>query len=261
MLRESILKALAGTTPENAVLLDTLRKIAAPLVEDMQQLYDLLEELYSARTVNRVSGCKDGKSYMAYWETGSVTPSMPCRIKPPSDEPQPALGRKIATPQEAAAKMQTSAKPAAPVKLHKEVSMVQRGKGAMRLAIHQFVKDTPGTGSKGITEFALKKFPDTTKPKIMATIGNLVTDKSIRAEGPRQARIYFDKDVAGAPAAAGAATAAPATRRKKGEKFQAKFGMDGTLSISQGNKRFELDRDETQQFIRFITHQQTLTAL
>lgn len=104
-LRDTILKKLAGTNSQNPVPLENLRAIAEPICDDLVDLYNLLDQLYLDKTIQRASGYKNSQPFVSYWLSGAIQTPGPFRISTPAPTPRAVLVRKVATPEQAAAKM------------------------------------------------------------------------------------------------------------------------------------------------------------
>lgn len=205
-LREKILKKLADSTSQHPVMLDTLRKVASPLVDDMQQLYDLLDQLSADTEVNRMSGYKDGKQYVAYWlipHAGGILPRyMPYRS---TTIPPAALT--------APANKQTPATPAATVTPKKETPPMPNKparKGTGRTALLKYITDNPGQDRATLIAWYVKNVPGADRSKASSTLGNLTTAEEIRHEGTSPHLRYFAADTGSQPAASTRATKKPA---------------------------------------------------
>jgi hypothetical protein len=266
-LRDKIINKLLGTSGQRPVYLEDLRKIAEPMVDDMQQLYGLLDQLYAAHAVNRCSGLKDGQQYVAYWETGSIPPPILFRISTPAPLPQ---HRRIATPQEAQAKMQPAApiakpQPTAPKEAIVPQKQTQDRTGKLRAFVLELITKQPGISKASIVEYAEVEYPGETR--ICQTLGNLVTAKLIKSDGPRgkityQLTGWADPKLctpARAPLQAPAASAVAQAPTKapvcKGPYLHVAFHMDGSMFIGQGEQEIELEPKDALLLMQFYSHQ------
>jgi hypothetical protein len=214
-LRDPILKKLAGSSGQNPVRLDDLRKVAEPICDDLQLLYDLMEQLYSEKVVNRASGFKDGKQYMAYWLTGSTQAYAP--PFQPSLPPRQQIIRNVATPQQAAAKMQPAAKPVVsvlptPTPQEKKMSAPNQ----LRATLFDKITSEPGIKQTEAVKFALSKHPDATERQAEKAISNMLhSAKKITVQGVRGERTLYPKTESAKPATSKAATAKPSKSKSK----------------------------------------------
>ena len=152
-LRDKIIKALTGSSGQNPVMLDSLRKIAEPICDDMQQLYDLLDQLYAARTVNRASGFKNSKQYVAYWETGAPPPAITFRITQPA-------------PPQRVHRLEPAAKAAAPQPTPPQETTMASPQG-ITPAMIEIVTANPGIKIDALHAAVEKKVPGVTLKQVM----------------------------------------------------------------------------------------------
>lgn len=276
-LRDKILDQLKGSSSQNPVMLDALRKSAEKTGDDPEQLYKTLDNLFAAHQVNRVSGMKDGKPYVAYWLTGVVQTSAPAeRIAPPrahivprSETEQPA------TP------INTSPVPPRIVKRstpnQKKEKTVSK-KFSANSVIIAIVSEKPGIKQsdllKTLMDRARKVNPDYSEKSGKAMISWCAcAGKKITQIGKGQDSTYMPRSVASAQKktakaiakkkpekAAPRAAAAPSPITHKpsvpaplrlGSEFEFAFGVrkDGSIAIQKSGNTFELSNKELQTII------------
>lgn len=221
-LREKVMHVLKGSSSQTPVLLDTLRTKTASLVDDPQQLYRLLELLFAEHHVNRASGMKEGKPYVAYWLTGVNSP-MPAftvskpraHIVPRSETdpaPSPSSTAKAPAPivRRVAPKKQTKEipaflrKPAVPIKAAntiKEATMPEKQLKPSAMII-EAVTNTPGISLKSLTDMLIKRIHGYTEKSAKAMVHWCQgVGKKIQRKGDRYNASYYPLD--GKPTAAG----------------------------------------------------------
>jgi len=210
-LHTKITKALTGTTPKHPVLLDTLRKIAAPLVDDMQQLYGLLDQLYACSAIQRVSGYKDGKQYVAYWEIENAGNRLQNQF----------LASRITTLPASALKVQASAPPAAaPAKSTRTeyTPMPRKSKpGSIATTLLDYITKHPGKDRAHLINWAVTHIVGADRAKANSALGNLGTRKQIESTGERFELKYYAKGAA--PEAETPATPEPNKAKQSGKKI------------------------------------------
>jgi hypothetical protein len=214
ILRDTILKKLTSSNSQNPIPLEILRGIAEPICEDLTDLYDLLDQLYVDKTIQRASGYKNSKPFVSYWLTGTVLPVAPFRISTPAPTPRAALVRKVATPEQVAAKMQPTA---AKVQPNTSISPFPHQENPMghpssevRTTVHNMIVKQPGIKQTNLIEYALVECPDSTEKQIRKIVENLIhSAKKIRYEGIRAERKLFPLTETGKPANRPAVAAPP----------------------------------------------------
>ncbi len=273
-LREAILKKLAGSSGQNSILLDELRKIAEPICDDLGALYKLLDELYLDKTIHRTSGYKNSKPFVAYWIAGAVQiPAVPFQTSTPASPPQAHLVRNVATPKQAfeklqpvAAKVQEKAAiPPSPITQEKPMGHPAND---LRTTIQNKIHQQPGVKQTEVIEFTLAKHPESTEKQIRKTIENMVhNSKSIKFEGIRAERtlrpVTDVRKPANKPAVAAVVKknikltpprrlSVPATFDPE---FNFAFGVrkDGGVSIFKGGATISLSSSEVKTIIDHAT--------
>jgi hypothetical protein len=191
-LREKILHLLKDSSSQAPVMLVTLRKATASLVEDPQELYTLLDLLFAERhLVNRASGYREGKPYVAYWLTGVQTPQPAFTISPPrthivarseTDKPaSPISTAKIPNPpvRRIAPKKTTSdipsflrktAEPKQPNHHIQEINTMLKKSSKPSLIIIETVMNKPGITRQDLTALLLKEVPGYSEKSAKAMI-------------------------------------------------------------------------------------------
>jgi hypothetical protein len=213
-LRETVLKKLTGSNSQNPIHLEILRAIAEPICEDLIDLYDLLDQLYVDKTIQRASGYKDCKPFVSYWLTGSIQAVQPFRISTPPPA-RAVLVRKIATPEEAAAKMQPTAAKVQPNTSISPFPQTQEKpmghpSSEVRTTIYNMIVTKPGMKQTDLIEYVLIECPNSTEKQVRKMISNLVhSSKKVRYEGIRAKRTLFPIDETSKPANRPAVAAPP----------------------------------------------------
>ena len=177
-LRDKIIKKLQDATSQHPMMLDALRKAVTPQEEDAQHLYDILDAMHGAGEVNRVSGYKNGKQYIAYWPIPDIARVKPA-FRPYRDTgiPASALQAPEAPPPAKATAQNTPTPPRKeaqpmPNKMHANVAP-----GTRALLAH--ITNNPGLTRKELSAWYENNVFGATREKANSTLGNLVTRKSI----------------------------------------------------------------------------------
>jgi hypothetical protein len=215
-LRDTILKKLAGTNSQNPVPLENLRAIAEPICDDPVDLYDLLDKLYLDKIIQRASGYKNSQPFVSYWLTGAIqTSAIPFRISTPAPTPRAVLVRKVATPEQAAAKMHPAT---AKVQLNTSISPFPQTQekpmghpqSEVRTTTFNMIVKKPGMKQTDLIEYILVECPDSTDKQIRKIIENLIhSSKTVRYEGIRAERKLYPITETGKPANRPAVVAPP----------------------------------------------------
>lgn len=74
VLRENILKALAGSSSQMPINLDKLQSLLIPKVK-LAELNSTLDSMCQSRELQTCNGIKDGKAYVSYWISGMMPPA------------------------------------------------------------------------------------------------------------------------------------------------------------------------------------------
>jgi hypothetical protein len=240
-LNEKIVELLKNSSSQAPVMLEILRKSTSSLVDDPQLLYNALEMLYANKTVNRISGIKESKPYIAYWLTGmGQTPAPASGITPPrthivrrSETDKPATPISTAkAPDRIVKRAQPkpatpAADPGTPIHQHRkpaaqnrtaqtttEVTMPQKPVKPSAIIV-EAVKNKPGITRAGLIELLLKRVPNYTsksaKAMVMWCQG---VGKKIRSEGLAESAKYYPLESGKDAVVKKTAKAKPATAAK-----------------------------------------------
>jgi hypothetical protein len=190
-LRDKILKKLEGATSQHPMMLDTLRKAVTTQEEDAQHLYDTLDAMHAQGEVNRVSGYKDMKQYIAYWPIPTMARIKPV-FRPYRDTGIPASA--IRAPEAPSASQAKAAAPHTPTQIRKEPPPMQKmhanvAPGTRSLLAH--ITDNPGLERRELVAWYEKHVAGATREKANSTLGNLVTRKSIVPFGDAPHTRYY----------------------------------------------------------------------
>jgi hypothetical protein len=268
-LRDAILKELAGSSSQFSIPLETLRKIAEPICDDLVDLYKLLDQMYLDKTIQRASGYKNSKPFVSYWITGAILAPAPFRISTPAPIPRAVLVRKIATPEQAAAKMQPTAAKVQPNTSISPFPQTQEKpmghpSSEVRTTIYNMIVAKPGMKQTDLIEYVLVECPDSTEKQVRKMIENLIhSSKKVRYEGIRAERTLFPVDETSKPANQPAVAAppqhVPAPAKTKavctGPALDISFHMDGSLYIGRGDQAIALDSKDALRLMQFCSHQ------
>lgn len=199
-LRAHIMKALEGTSGQNPVYIEALRKIAARHDVEPEALYAELDSLYAERQVNRCAGAKAGKPYLAYWLTGANTPPAPFSIvKKPRTHLLPRRDAPSETqPTQAAPAAAPAKEPAMPK---------QSANEALCAAMLKHIEMVPGLTGENLMQWVKKEHPGTDRGQFKHAIKTLNDRKAVTTTGKTRGLRYF---VAGAVTWSSEKKAAPA---------------------------------------------------
>jgi hypothetical protein len=205
-LRDAVLKELTGSSSQFSIPLETLRKIAEPICDDLGELYNLLDQMYLDKTIQRASGCKNSQPFVSYWITGAIQAPAPFRISTPAPAPRAVLVRKVATQEQAAAKMQPATAKVqpntsiSPFPQTQEKPMGHPSSGIRTTTFNMIVKK-PGMKQTDLIEYLLVEYPDSTDKQVRKIIENLIhSSKTVRYEGIRAERKLYPITETGKPA-------------------------------------------------------------
>jgi hypothetical protein len=286
-LRQIILKKLTGSTGQSPVHLEDLRKSAESNCDDLGELYKLLDQLYLDKTIQRASGYKNSMPFVSYWLTGTVLPVAPFRINTPAPTPRAVLVRKVATPEQAFAKMQPTA---AKVQPNTSISPFPKTQekpmghpsSEVRTTIYNMIVKKPGIKQTDLIEYALVECPDTTEKQSRKIVENLIhSAKKVTYTGIRSERKLFpiaetDESanrpaVAAPPQAEAAPAKAPRTKKPAATsapvivkqftgfapEYSFAFGVrkDGGLVICKDGISVVLVRSEVQTILAHTTQE------
>jgi hypothetical protein len=277
MMREKIIKKLAGSTAQHPVSLEDLKSLSP---DDTQHVYEEIESLFSAHIINRASCYKEGKNFLLYWLTGQISPALPFSITGAQFPPRSQIVQRAEVQPNTAnfnfiledqVKVNTTPANIAPVIVKKQASELTK-------AIFNQVVLSPGISGTKLKAFALAEFPESNLKKITKTIWNLVSNsKRIYMEGKGADATYHmvnkthrpdkikiakkpaEKLIVGVEAQKIAADTAPnkrpaATVKNTFDDFNFAFGRknDGSILISKDGNQIILTPAETLLVKNFI---------
>jgi hypothetical protein len=78
--QEIIIKALAGASSTNPMTATELNSVAGPKINNLDAFYDVCEQLYQSRIINRCLQTKHGLEQYLYWPTANVNNKAPVFI-------------------------------------------------------------------------------------------------------------------------------------------------------------------------------------